>query len=162
MENLGHGAFHYVKPEFYDLAQQGANIVVAGLAFGSGSSREQAPKCLLQAGIQAVIARSFAFIYGRNQVNNGLLGICLDEDKFYEIAQEGEAVTIDMELRTITCGGHDFKFLLDPIEEQLLSGGGLLSVYEKYGQSLFRRLQSLTSSKGRIGIPENPVSQIEW
>jgi homoaconitate hydratase len=157
-----------VRPEFYDRSQGGANIVVAGYAFGVGSSREQAPKCLIAAGIQVVIARSYAFIYGRNQVNNGLLGIILNDDKFYELAQEDEELTVDVERRAVTCGGHSFKFFLDPIEEQLLSGGGLLSVYEMFGQSLFRRLQSLSMKKStETGTThainsEARADQMEW
>jgi homoaconitate hydratase len=158
-------AFHYEKPEFYDLAQAGATIVVAGLAFGCGSSREQAPKCIVEAGIKAVIARSFAFIYGRNQVNNGLLGICLTDDKFYELAQEGIDLMIDLESRIVRCGGLDFPFTLDPIEEQLLSAGGLVQVYEKFGPSLFRTLQSVSvakSGKDGVVIPEERSNKLEW
>ncbi len=45
-EILAHGAFLHSKPNFYDLSQQGATILVAENAFGTGSSREQAPKAL--------------------------------------------------------------------------------------------------------------------
>jgi homoaconitate hydratase len=138
----GRGAFCYYRPEFYDKCQAGANIVVAGKCFGSGSSREQAPIVLQSAGVQCVIARSYAFIYGRNQANNGLLGIRLDDDEFYELAQEGITLTVDMESKVIICEGQQFPFVLDPIEEALLRAGGLLKVYEKYGTTLFRQLQS--------------------
>ncbi|EXJ70643.1 uncharacterized protein A1O5_06714 [Cladophialophora psammophila CBS 110553] len=45
---------------------RGLNIVVAGNAFGCGSSREEAPRALKGSGVKAVIAKSFAFIYSRN------------------------------------------------------------------------------------------------
>lgn len=138
----GKGAFCYYRPEFYDKCQAGSNIVVAGKCFGSGSSREQAPLVLQSAGVQCVIARSYAFIYGRNQANNGLLGIRLNDDEFYELAQEGVDLTVKMERKVILCGGKQFPFVLDPIEEALLKAGGLLSVYDKYGTTLFRQLQS--------------------
>lgn len=48
------------------------NIVVAGSGFGSGSSREEAVRALKGCGVQAVIAKSFAYIYGRNQQNLAL------------------------------------------------------------------------------------------
>ena len=57
VEALGRDAFCYTRPEFYDRAQAGASIVVAGASFGSGSSREPAPKVLQAAGIQAIIAK---------------------------------------------------------------------------------------------------------
>src|SRR5271155_5862619 len=141
----GRGAFCYYRPEFYDKAQAGSTIVVAGKCFGSGSSREQAPIVLQSAGIQAVIARSYAFIYGRNQANNGLLGIRLDNDEFYGLAEEDAEISLDIRKRIITYVGKDFAFELDPIEEALLSAGGLLSVYNRYGTSLFRKLQSAAS-----------------
>ncbi len=47
---------------------KGFDIVVAGVGFGSGSSREEAPRALKGSGVKAVIAKSYAYIYGRNQV----------------------------------------------------------------------------------------------
>ncbi|KIX93949.1 uncharacterized protein Z520_10286 [Fonsecaea multimorphosa CBS 102226] len=147
-EEVARGAFCYTRPEFYDRAQAGASIVVAEKSFGCGSSREQAPKALMWAGIQAVIAKSYAFIYQRNQVNNGLMGIKLQDDDFYQLAQEGEEVVIDVKNRQIHCGGRTWDFRLDRIQEQLLAEGGLISTYERYGPSLFSKLQSLDQKAG--------------
>jgi len=166
----GRGAFCYYRPEFYDKCQAGSTILVAGKCFGSGSSREQAPLVLQSAGVQCIIARSYAFIYGRNQANNGLLGIRLDDDGFYELALEGVELTVDMERKVILCSGREFPFVLDPIEEALLRAGGLISVYEKYGTTLFRQLQSaanrsrINSSNGRLdSFPvETPSVVQDW
>jgi homoaconitate hydratase len=95
--------------------------------------------------VKAVIARSFAFIYSRNQVNNGLIGITLHDNRFYELAVEGASVSIAVEQRKIICGEEEFPFTLEPIEEQLLAGGGLVKVYEQFGPSLFQRLERLTT-----------------
>lgn len=99
--DLGTHCFQYVRPSFRQRVREGATIVVAGAGFGSGSSRyellfvsystlfsclclgvisEEAPRALLGCGVQCVIARSFAFIYGRNQFNMALLGIHLAYD----------------------------------------------------------------------------------
>ena len=59
--------------------REGFDIIVAGSGFGSGSSREEAVRAILGAGVQCVIARSYAFIYGRNQSNMGLLGIVIND-----------------------------------------------------------------------------------
>jgi aconitase A len=67
-EDLGSHAFQYVKPDFVQKVKEGYNIVVGGSGFGSGSSREEAPRALKGAGIKAVIAKSYAYIYSRNQV----------------------------------------------------------------------------------------------
>jgi homoaconitate hydratase len=67
-EDLGSHAFQYVKPDFVQKVKEGYNIVVGGTGFGSGSSREEAPRALKGAGVKVVIAKSYAYIYSRNQV----------------------------------------------------------------------------------------------
>lgn len=165
-EILARAAFSYTKPTFCDLAVAGANIVVAENAFGSGSSREQAPKCLLATGIQAVIAKSFAFIYGRNQANNGLFGVVMKDEKFYELAQEGVDTEIDVRRKVISCRGEEFPFRLDPIEESLLAAGGLLKMYRVHGTSLFKRLQDAADRETKDGrtieMVETRDSKLDW
>ncbi|KAJ1674621.1 hypothetical protein EV182_002904, partial [Spiromyces aspiralis] len=137
-EDLGTHVFQYFRPEFRDKIKQGYDIVVAGIGFGSGSSREEAPRALKGANIKAVIAKSFAFIYARNQPNMALLGITLTDERFYELAQEGAEVSINLKDRVITCGGEEFKFGLSLMEERLIAGGGVTKMYHKYGKALFR------------------------
>jgi homoaconitate hydratase len=166
VEALGRGAFCYIRPEFYDRAQAGASIVVAGASFGSGSSREPAPKALQAAGIQAIIAKSYAFIYGRNQATNGLLGIKLDDEEFYGLAQEGAEVSIDIRNRLIHCCGSTFSSGLDPIQQELLSSGGLLRVYNQFGAELFKKLQisAMLADKlpKNIQAPNYKANTVEW
>jgi homoaconitate hydratase len=167
LEALGRGAFCYTRPEFYDRAQAGATIVVAGECFGSGSSREPAPIALQAAGIQAVIAKSYAFIYGRNQANNGLLGIKLNDEEFYELAHDGEEVSIDVTNHVVHCGGKGFSFRLDPIQQKLLSSGGLIKVYNQFGADLFKKLQMaamlVAAAPKTIQLPTSETSnRLEW
>ncbi|MCK4460146.1 MAG: 3-isopropylmalate dehydratase, partial [Methanosarcinales archaeon] len=65
---LAKHAFENVRPEFADDVREG-DIIVGGKNFGSGSSREHAPRALLGAGITCVIAPSFARIFYRNSIN---------------------------------------------------------------------------------------------
>ena len=67
-------ALEDLDPSFANSARRG-DVIVAGRNWGNGSSREQAVTCLLAAGVHAVIASSFARIYFRNAINNGLLVI---------------------------------------------------------------------------------------
>ncbi|KAG0246286.1 Isocitrate/isopropylmalate dehydrogenase-domain-containing protein [Mortierella sp. GBAus27b] len=137
-EDLGTHAFQFVKAEFRDLVKQGYDIVVGGVGFGSGSSREEAPRALRGAGVKAVIAKSYAFIYARNQPNMSLLGIILEDEAFYKDAQEGAEVSIDVKDRKIHCAGKSYSFGLSLMEERLLAGGGVTEMYKTYGKKLFR------------------------
>jgi len=67
-------ALEDLDPAFARTVQAG-DVIVAGRNWGCGSSREQAVTCLRAAGIRVIIARSFARIYFRNAVNNGLLPV---------------------------------------------------------------------------------------
>lgn len=68
---LGQHAMEPIDPDFHKKASVGV-ILVAGRAFGMGSSREQAAIALKAAGVKAVLAESFARIFYRNAINNGL------------------------------------------------------------------------------------------
>lgn len=68
---LAQHALEPIDPEFYKKASKGV-ILIAGKAFGMGSSREQAAIALKASGVKAVIAESFARIFYRNAINNGL------------------------------------------------------------------------------------------
>lgn len=70
-EILGKHAMEPLDPNFYQRAKNGV-ILVAGRAFGMGSSREQAAIALKAAGVKAILAESFARIFYRNAINNGL------------------------------------------------------------------------------------------
>ncbi|MFW5816849.1 MAG: 3-isopropylmalate dehydratase, partial [Wenzhouxiangella sp.] len=74
-----------IAPDFASEVGAG-DILVAGDAFGIGSSREQAAQVLLELGIRAVVAKSFARIFYRNALNLGLPAMVCPEIK----AETGE------------------------------------------------------------------------
>ncbi|OQR90682.1 3-isopropylmalate dehydratase large subunit [Achlya hypogyna] len=137
-EVLAAKSFAYTRPEFVERARAGANIIVAGTAFGSGSSREEAARCLKALGIQAVIAKSFAYIYARNQPNNALLGIVITDERFHTLATEGAEVHVDLPGRAVSVAGETFGFQLTALEESFLNGGGLQQLFRRYKTDLFR------------------------
>ena len=80
----------------------GASILVAGVNFGCGSSREHAAWALQDAGFRAVIAPSFADIFRNNAIGNGLLPVAIGEDAVNVIfdraeAGNGYALTVDLQ-----------------------------------------------------------------
>ncbi|HJB76111.1 aconitase/3-isopropylmalate dehydratase large subunit family protein [uncultured Oscillibacter sp.] len=95
---------HLFEPLRPDLAAQlrPGDAIVAGENFGCGSSREMAASVLKTAGIRCIIAKSFAKIFFRNAINNGLLLIeCRD---LYDRCREGDTVEVEVG-RQLTCNG---------------------------------------------------------
>ena len=72
-EHLAVHCMEDLDPNFHEKKKElNASILVAGANFGSGSSREQAPIALKAAGIQCIIAPSYARIFFRNSINIAL------------------------------------------------------------------------------------------
>jgi 3-isopropylmalate dehydratase small subunit len=155
-ETLGPHCMEYFMPEFRAQVASGQNVVVAGEGFGCGSSRDVAVNALLGAGVQCVVAKSFSFIYARNQPNLGLLGIVLTDTQFYELAVDGAEIAVDLSERHILCGGKTFPFQLSEVEESLIEAGGLTEAFKKFGKDVFNVL----CTPRRIGGPAT-VTDIE-
>lgn len=138
VEKLGKVAFLHTHPKFREKVLAGQDIVVGGHGFGCGSSREQAVTALKGAGVKAVIARSFGYIFSRNYQNFSLVGIQLQEDRFYELVNDNAEIKINMTGRTIEVQDECFRFNMSLFEERLLAGGGIMPLYKKFGNRLFR------------------------
>ena len=82
-----------LRPELAAQIKPG-DIIVAGKNFGCGSSREQAPEIIKALGIQCVIAKSFARIFFRNSINNGLL--LIEQPTLYDDIKEGDTISVVM------------------------------------------------------------------
>jgi len=117
-------AFEDLDPEFSSKATRG-DIVVAGRNFGCGSSREQAAICLVELGIGAVIARSFARIYFRNAINCGLAVVACPEA--VESVESGDTIEVDFGAGVVRAASAEFTFAPLPAEVQgILAAGGLI------------------------------------
>ncbi|KAJ5537800.1 Aconitase/3-isopropylmalate dehydratase large subunit alpha/beta/alpha subdomain 1/3 [Penicillium frequentans] len=153
---LGSHCFEYDRPIFRQKAADGSRIIVADRGFGSGSSREDAVRALQGAGIEAVIAPTFAFIYDRNQLNMGLFNITLPDPEFYTLANEDSIVIIDRQAKTVQVQGTDqlFHYQQSEMEKTLLDAGGVLPLYKRFGRSVFREIsntkRSTLGSAGRV------------
>ncbi len=103
----------------------GARILVAGVNFGCGSSREHAPWALVDAGFEAVISPSFADIFRGNAARNGLAPVELDAVAHAElVASPGAEVSIALETGVVTLpGGGTARFDLDPFARRCLLTG---------------------------------------
>ncbi|KIW73234.1 hypothetical protein PV04_01368 [Phialophora macrospora] len=151
-EEFGEHVLEHTHPDFRAKVKGGQRVVVAGHAFGVGSSREVAVSALKGVGVQAVIARSFAFIYGRNQPSLGLLGVTVTDEEFYAAAQEGEDITLDIPTRTITVGGESFAFKLSEMEYNLTINNGVAQSYRRFGKGIWERFTGTGKKETQMSI----------
>ncbi len=106
-----------------------ASILLARENFGCGSSREHAVWALMDQGLRAVIAPSFADIFFNNSFNNGLLPIILDAkivDALFVAVEEnsGYQLRIDLAAQTVvTPAGESFDFEIDAFRKYRLLNG---------------------------------------
>lgn len=122
-------ALEDLDPDFAEEVQSG-DIIVAGKNWGQGSSREQAVVCLTEAGVSAIVAKSFARIYGRNCINNALPAIVCPDAA--DAVEDGETIEIDIQAGEIHCRAGTFEF--PPFPENVLTimqAGGLMNYTRK-------------------------------
>ncbi len=119
-------ALEDLDPAFASGVQAG-DIVAAGRNWGCGSSREQAVIALRQAGVTAIVAASFARIYFRNAVNNGLLPVACPEAAAAIVP--GETVEIDLPVHRVRCAAGEIEFPpLSSSVMEIIEAGGLLAM----------------------------------
>jgi 3-isopropylmalate/(R)-2-methylmalate dehydratase small subunit len=114
-----------LDPDFSKNVKQG-DIIFAGKNFGCGSSREQPVLGLKAVGVKAVVAESFARIFFRAAINQGLTLIeCPDAVKAYS---EGNNLDLNLEEGKIMVGDKTFSFPKLPKEiVAIRDAGGLLN-----------------------------------
>jgi 3-isopropylmalate dehydratase small subunit len=161
---IGKYCLYHTHPDFRRRIQEdGLNIVVAGRGFGVGSSRENAVTALQGAGVKCVIARSFAFIFSRNLPNLGLLGIVIDDEAFYRLAQDGVTISIDVDERTIMIAGTKFGFSLSELEIQLWRQGGMSRAFATWGKGLLEEMTSQRRpTRGTVTLEPTLGGDMDW
>ena len=91
IDDMKQYGFSPLRPELAGQIKPG-DIIVAGKNFGCGSSREQAPEVIKALGIPCIIAKSFARIFYRNALNNGLL--LLEQPELHDVVKGGDTITV--------------------------------------------------------------------
>ncbi len=121
-------AFSPLRPELAGQIQPG-DIIVAGKNFGCGSSREQAPEVIKALGIRCIIAKSYARIFFRNSINNGLL--LIENADLHDAITEGDSIEVTVGEK-ISYKGTDYP--IAPLPQNLLDileAGGLVRAMQK-------------------------------
>ncbi|MDH5806616.1 MAG: 3-isopropylmalate dehydratase small subunit [Candidatus Methanomethylicaceae archaeon] len=118
-----------IDPTFSSKVKPG-DIIVAGKNFGCGSSREQAVLAIKWAGISAVVAESFARIFFRNGINNGLP--LIECKGIYNAIDEGDIIEINLDEGIIKTKRGILTYKpLPKLLQDILNSGGLVEYYKK-------------------------------
>ncbi len=128
IDDMAPYAFSPLRPELAGQIKPG-DVIVAGKNFGCGSSREQAPEVIKALGVRCVIAGSFARIFFRNAINNGLL--LIECPALHADVQDGDEVTVEVGDH-ITCNGKTYP--IAALSENLLeivNAGGLVKAMRR-------------------------------
>ena len=101
------------KPEY-----QKGTILVAGVDFGTGSSREHAVWALQNYGFKVIISSRFADIFRGNSAKGGLLTVILAQDQVEKLWEQIESepntqVTVDLDQRTVSYADTTVAFEID-------------------------------------------------
>ncbi len=127
-QEMAQHALEDLDPDFVKKVRPG-DIIVAGKNWGCGSSREQAVICLKEIGVGAIVARSFARIYFRNCINEGLPIVTCDA---VDSVETGDEITIDFGNGKVLTPRGEYTFPpLDPSVMDILTSGGLVPYVKK-------------------------------
>jgi aconitate hydratase/homoaconitate hydratase len=137
LQEIGAKAFYHFRPDFVKRVGAGENLIVAGEGWGSGSSREHAAWALKGAGVQAVIAKSFAYIHKRNLVNEAIPFLIVRDAAFYEAVKDGDEIEVNCAEGTVQHRGKIYRGeALPPVMTRIMSNGGLVThVKKRLGQA---------------------------
>lgn len=131
LAEMARHTFEDIDPEFVARVRPG-DVVVAGRNFGCGSSRETAVHVLQRCGVSVVVAASFARIFFRNAVNNGLPVVECETI----LIEAGDDVEVDLSAGRVRVANRAIDrevAPLPPIMAALLSAGGLAPYVARHG-----------------------------
>lgn len=127
MKELAKHCMEDIDTEFAGRVKQG-DIMVGGENFGCGSSREHAPASIKAAGVDCVIAKTFARIFYRNAINIGLP--IMECPEAAEAIEAGETVSVNFDTGVITNETKGETYQAVPFPEfiqEIISAGGLMN-----------------------------------
>lgn len=148
--------FEIVDPKFHERALKNRdsgkhNVILAGLSYGQGSSREHAAICPMYLGVKAVIAKSIERIHKSNLVNFGIIPLIFKDPSDYDDIEQGDEIQIPNVRNMIAEGGRltvknttkgtafEVHYDLSDREKDILLAGGTLE-YMKRRKKIHRRI----------------------
>ncbi len=123
-KEMGSHCLETLRPEFASTVKPG-DILVAGKNFGCGSSREMAPESIAVHGVYCIVAKSFARIFFRNAINNGML--LIESEEIPAHCEEGDILTVEVN-KQVTVNGKSFPIPKVPQNLfAIIQDGGLVN-----------------------------------
>jgi 3-isopropylmalate/(R)-2-methylmalate dehydratase small subunit len=139
-EKLGSYAMDGLPDDLYPIefikkgtAKTDYKIIVAGKNFGCGSSREHAPISLGAAGVDVIIAESYARIFFRNSVATGELYPYEARERLIEVVKTGDVATVDFDHDTIEINGTVYQMKPMGDVRPVIDAGGLFNYARQSG-----------------------------
>ena len=132
-DELKKSCFIDTRPDFAGAVVAG-DILVAGINFGCGSSREHAPLAIKASGVGVVIAKGFARIFYRNAFNIGLP--ILESEEAFASFSEGDRISVDLEtgeIMGVDSGKSFFAKPIPPFMQEIIAAGGLVNYIKERG-----------------------------
>jgi aconitate hydratase len=140
--------FEVLDPKFHERAGEVKakglhNIIVGGLSYGQGSSREHAAICPMYLGVKAVLAKGFERIHTANLINFGILPLTFANEADYDKISQGDELEIAGVREAVTKGGKlvcknktsgasfEVNYSLSDRQRDILLAGGTLSYMSK-------------------------------
>lgn len=126
-DELAKSCFIDIRPEFA-LKVGAGDIIVAGINFGCGSSREHAPLAIKAAGVGVIVAKSFARIFYRNAFNIGLP--ILESEEVPDSFSEDDRIAVDLltgEIKGLDSGQQFYAKPIPPFMQEIIRAGGLVN-----------------------------------
>ena len=131
LPELAKHAMEDADPDFIKQVKPG-DFIVGGSNFGLGSSREHAPLVIKMAGVSAILAKSFARIFFRNSINQGVPALICDTDKI----SQGDTLEVSLEEGIISNVSKKETYHFTRIPQamlNILNEGGLIPYINKHG-----------------------------
>ena len=141
--------FEVVDPTFHDRAEKirdsgKHNIIVAGLSYGQGSSREHAALCPMYMGVKAVIAKSFERIHIANLINFGIIPLIFKNESDYNKITQGDDIEMSDIRNIVRQGGaltvknktngaeFEVEYNLSERQKEIILAGGTLAYMKSH------------------------------
>lgn len=131
--------FKALDPEFITrIKKDGTGIIIGGLNYGQGSSREHASLTVMYLGVKAIIVKSFARIHRDNLINCGILPLIFKDEEDFNRLEQGDILELNVdnlnsdiiEIRNNKKNiMFEVKHDLDDREKEIIKAGGVLPYY---------------------------------